>query len=790
MTPDTLEDLRRSGLTEETIKSAGIRDGSDDEVAVLLREKFKVSGFVLPYFGLDRKQLKFYRVKVLTSLNGHHPPKYLQPKASGNHLYIPPALHAIDPDWVRNTDLPLFITEGEKKALAAVQAGLPTVAVGGVFSWRTHIHQLDRGLVRVEDKASSRIVHLDDRGEKAYRTEVVSELGEIEWKDRDVFLIFDSDAESNPEVQRASFELSNWLDEHGARTFQISLADRIPDSVLRRNGFNPNAKVGLDDALALDPAFGKRLSDPDWRASEGFRPLPQDPLHWVTEQLNGRATRETQERVSTFAINWLDANGTRFMGVDGTYYFFDEETRVLHDFSPGPNLATLRQTSFGHLLVEQLGLDPADNSTMGRLIGRFPLGARVISPYRVLAHPDWAEGEAIYYQVSDSDVMRITADGLELQSNGDDDILFYRGGVDPLDLDHFAAACDEWKRPKTPLWYDALSTLNIDPLGDMTREQTLQLLTTLCYLSPWLNRWRGLMLPLEIAVGEPGSGKTFTYNLRKGVLTGRPSLAGLPDDFRSWVAAVGAAPAFWICDNLGNVRSDYWHRLNDELARLITDPAPSLELRQLYTTATTFHVPVNSAFAITTVRNPFTQPDVLQRALLYTVSAIPSGQRDPDWVTDRMRERTHWVAEHVNVLHQFLKRTETEWKANYKSGYRLVHFEQAVMVMGRVLGWNMQKVVDELPNVVSATVAQYDPVMEALVTFVEEWDRPRKKARLQEVVDWADTDMGERFTALRQLANEITLTKYINAHKYDIEQSTGMKINREGGTLILTLPGG
>lgn len=784
LAPETVADLERSGLTKETITSADIRDGTtDEEVATLLREKYHVKGYLIDYRGLNREQLKFYRVKVLSSLNGASPPKYLQPKAAGNHLYTPPGLHDLYPGWIEDTSIPVFITEGEKKALAGVQAGLAVLAVGGVYSWRTHIHTIERGVVRVEDKPSARIVHLDDRGEKAYRTQVAPELADIQWEGRSVYLIFDSDAETNEEVQRAAFELANWLEDHGADTRQISLAAR------NAGVDGSDQKVGLDDLLLADPTFGEHLGDVEWLDREGFRPLPSDPLGWTTEQLNaGRTTRETQERVARFAINWLDANGTRFMGIDGTYYYFDNETRVLHDFEGGTNLASIRETSFGHLLMEQLGIDPVDGSTLGRMIGRFPLGASIIHPHRVLAQSS-ERPDALYYQVSDSDVVRISAKGLDIISNGDDDVLFYKGTVEATDLDALAIAADEWKLPRKPLWYEALSTLNIDPMGDLDHEGTIKLLSTLFYLSPWLNRWRGLMVPLEIAVGEPGSGKTFTYNLRKGVLTGRTSLSGLPDDFRSWVAAVGAAPSIWICDNLGNVKSDYWHRLNDELARLITDPAPTIELRQLYTTATTMRVPVGSAFAITTIRNPFTAPDVLQRSLLYGLSAIPVGKRDPDWYADRMDNRIGWVAEHLNVLHLFFKEAAKSWKANYKSGYRLVHFEQACLLMGRVLGWDLTKVVAGLAGVVAATVAQYDPVIEALAMFVEEWPRPRRRVNLRDVIDWAQADSGDRFINLRQFANEIILGKYVAAHKYDIEQSIGIKIEKEGNANVIILPG-
>jgi len=787
----TLADLERSGLSEQTIESAGIKDDSDPGIGQLLRDKYHVLGYVVPYHGLDAKPLSFYRVKVLESLNGEKPPKYLQPKATGNHLYVPKLLGNLQPHWARDPKVTLFLTEGEKKALAGVQAGLTTVAVGGVYSWRTHIHSMKRGVVRVEDKPAARIVHLDDRGEKAYREDVAPEFTAINWQDREVVLIFDSDATLNDEVQRAAFELANWLADHGARPIQISLADRISRNRLAAAKWPAGSKIGLDDLLCLDPTYSDRLSDPEWRVSEGFRPLPQDPHVWVQGQLNSSkgADRATQERVSSFAISWLDANGTRFMGADGTYYYFDSETRVLHDFKIGAGgLATLRETSFGHLVVEQLGLDPVDSATLGRLIGLFPLGAEIISPFRVIGQVP-SQPDVIYYQVSDADVMRVSADGLELISNGDDGVLFYRGVVEPLDLDALAAACDDWKRPREPLWHKALSTLNLTPMGDLSVEESQKLLTCLAYMSPWLNRWRGLMLPLEIAVGEANSGKTFMFNLRKGVLTGRPSLGGLADDFKGWVSSLGAAPAMWICDNLGNVKSEYWHRLNDELARLITDPEPSIELRKLYTTATVYRVPITATFAITTIKNPFTAPDVLQRALLYTLSAIPIGERNPDWYTERLAARTAWVAEHLNVLHLFLKAVQTDWQGSYKSGYRLVHFEQALMILGKVLGWKMDKIVAGLPGVVSATVAAYDPMVEALATFVEEWERPRRRVRVQEICDWATSDPGERFGALRAFGNEIQFMKYIISHKYDIEQSTGIVVAKEGNSTVFIIPG-
>jgi len=296
------------------------------------------------------------------------------------------------------------------------------------------------------------------------------------------------------------------------------------------------------------------------------------------------------------------------------------------------------------------------------------------------------------------------------------------------------------------------------------------------------------MTPLEVAVAEPNSGKTFLYNLRKGILTGRPDLEGLPDDFRGWVSAVSAAPGLWVCDNLGGVRSDFWHRLNDELARLITDPNPTVELRQLYTTASVYRVPIQAAFAVTTIKNPFTAPDILQRSLIYHLRAIPSGKRDANWYENQLRDRTLWLAEHLLATQAFFKQVEEHWDDGYLSGFRLVNLEQSLLLMGEALGLDLKSAVAALPKMVSANVAEYDPIVEALVAFVDEWHKP--EATIGNVIEWVQMDQERRYVNIKSLDNTILLGRYISAHVYDIEQATGMQIVNKHNQRMLIMPGG
>jgi hypothetical protein len=73
------------------------------------------------------------RMKIFPTSEGEHTTKYLQPKRSGVRLYFPVAtLNAA----LRSAD-PLYLVEGEKKALAVAQTGLPAIGLCGIEGWHT-----------------------------------------------------------------------------------------------------------------------------------------------------------------------------------------------------------------------------------------------------------------------------------------------------------------------------------------------------------------------------------------------------------------------------------------------------------------------------------------------------------------------------------------------------------------------------------------------------------------------------------------------------------------------------
>jgi len=177
-----------SGLTPETILASGIYSANGAEASALLG--YGVGpGLVLPYDRAGENGTPTY-ARVKLDHAGPDGKRYRSPKGRGNRLYLPLTFTRDDAAALMNATCPLIVTEGEKKALAAWQAGLLCVAFSGVRSWR----------MKDADGASVTLPELDL----------------IPWTGRRVRIVFDSDAVSNPDVRAAELALARELTTRGA----------------------------------------------------------------------------------------------------------------------------------------------------------------------------------------------------------------------------------------------------------------------------------------------------------------------------------------------------------------------------------------------------------------------------------------------------------------------------------------------------------------------------------------------------------------------------------------------
>ncbi|MGN6544491.1 MAG: phage/plasmid primase, P4 family [Aureliella sp.] len=214
--------LAESGLKLETIQAAGIySETNPDKIRSLIgcaKPTAKKLGpvIVFPFYDLDGRNA-YARIRPdAPRVHGDRKLKYESPKGQPNQVYLPPG---VLPHLDASTEL--IITEGEKKSLAATQAGFPTLGLVGVYGWKR--------------KAESALLPTLER---------------INWKARRVVVAFDSDIATNPNVQDAE----KWLCHH--------LAARGADVKVIRLPSSGDGKTGLDDyLLANGPAKLRELLD-------------------------------------------------------------------------------------------------------------------------------------------------------------------------------------------------------------------------------------------------------------------------------------------------------------------------------------------------------------------------------------------------------------------------------------------------------------------------------------------------------------------------------------------------
>lgn len=157
------------------------------------------------YYDADNK-IVFSRFKVSPCVENKDGKtiKYVQPYDTHTRPYIlPDAWKAKD-----DTSRPIIITEGEKKTLKILFSGQLSIGLAGVFNFND------------KETSPAKLLHLD--------------LMAFNWDGRKVYIAFDADFETNPQVRMALFELGLKLEKLGAEVKILTWSE----------------KKGIDDYLA------------------------------------------------------------------------------------------------------------------------------------------------------------------------------------------------------------------------------------------------------------------------------------------------------------------------------------------------------------------------------------------------------------------------------------------------------------------------------------------------------------------------------------------------------------
>jgi hypothetical protein len=172
------------------------------------------AALAIPYFDEFGRPMGFERVRYFDPPLGggvkKKPIRYQQPKGTPPEVYLP-KVEGLDWNAVMlDTTIPIAITEGEIKSLSAtVNSGIPHIGLGGVFMWADN---------KLPIKMFERFA----------------------LERRDVYIVFDSDIDTNPQVQLAEARLSSYLLKRRAKVRRA----RLPAGT-------DGAKQGADDFIAV-----------------------------------------------------------------------------------------------------------------------------------------------------------------------------------------------------------------------------------------------------------------------------------------------------------------------------------------------------------------------------------------------------------------------------------------------------------------------------------------------------------------------------------------------------------
>lgn len=215
--------LQSSGLDLNDAELLGMQCLAGDATKQLHPSFRPLCSLLMPYFDPFGKPIKdwpkakpFYRVRYLEvgtdfkTLTNEKPTRYVQEPNTAPVAYYPTNWKWVD--VIDDVDRPILITEGELKAAKGCKEGFPTIGLGGVFNWKSPKNGIDW----------------------------LPSLDFVSWLRRNVYIVFDSDYQTNEGVLLALKQLADRLHDEGAFVHIATLPNI--------EGFE---KVGLDDFLTF-----------------------------------------------------------------------------------------------------------------------------------------------------------------------------------------------------------------------------------------------------------------------------------------------------------------------------------------------------------------------------------------------------------------------------------------------------------------------------------------------------------------------------------------------------------
>ena len=247
-TTSDLSMLARFGVNHELLADAGVRRVTDAQARELFtgHPHGDLAGLLFPYLDPTTGYHVTCRIRrdhPDVDADGKPTKKYVMPYGDAPHVYFSPGAGAA----LADVAVPVVLVEAEKSALTVTAAGrragrpLLTVGLGGCFGWRTS---------RAGKSADASGARVNVSGPQP-------DLARITWPGRDVAILFDANAATNPTVRQARRQLAEELVSRGARvrigTVPAEPGVNGPDDF--RAAHDDTALLALlDDAVPVQPS--------------------------------------------------------------------------------------------------------------------------------------------------------------------------------------------------------------------------------------------------------------------------------------------------------------------------------------------------------------------------------------------------------------------------------------------------------------------------------------------------------------------------------------------------------
>lgn len=290
--PTDVEAFARFGIDLDLLTAAGVRrvthQQAIDDYGIRYRSDH-LEGVAFPYANPCSGEPVTCRIRrdhPEIDADGRPIAKYVQPP-DRHHLFFPPAASAL----VADVDVPAVFVEAEKSSLtltaAAARLGRRrlVIATGGCWGWKGTIG-------KATDADGARV---DERGPLA-------DFDRVVWTGRDAVILFDANATTNADVQKARRALARELASRGARVRVVDLPTEPdvngPDDY--RAAHDDAALFALlDAAKAFTPRAAK--TDPE-KPRQGHTVQLEDPEPWPTAVDGARLIEGLETFIRTYLV--------------------------------------------------------------------------------------------------------------------------------------------------------------------------------------------------------------------------------------------------------------------------------------------------------------------------------------------------------------------------------------------------------------------------------------------------------------------------------------------------------